>query len=683
MTAPESIAGYAVWHADDYPLAIEYPLPLLEEIRGQAVDGFNSFAHGGLEIGGVLYGTRDGKTIRIASSKPLDCEHARGPGFVLSEKDQEAFAKLRKAPPGLECVGFYCSHTRGDLTLSPNDEVLFESYFPQTGRIALVVKPTHWGPAEATFCYRNHAGELCTPPPRCRFTIDPFKAPAAEAVPPKAAEPGQSDGSQDLAGPEPAAEPGQTVESKSLAGEPSPRSARWPWFAAAALAAALGVFYFLWPPTRRLDLRAYAIAPGQVRIDWNRRSPAVLGARSAVLEIADGASRVRLPLTAEQLRSTSITYARQTASILVRLRIEERTPGARPAEESAHFAGEPPPESSAAAVAPTSTDAAGATVPGTVAERQPTEPVAPGVPAADPAPPGAGSPPAPGPAHSTSSSAPLTAPVQATAPPSQFAAPVPAQADSSPRPSAPAPAQGASSSQAAGGLGQSGSADTPPLASRAAVPKAAPGAERPPGAVVTASVASETAAVEPARPFVPPPAASPRQAQARPDASALPAPPSVVPKSVSAPPLLAHVTPPPRPVRAPEPPAYTGPRSGRLIWIGSLGRRGVVEIDGARASVGSLTGALPRGVPLSFRVSPAQFSGHGLVVYTSDAALNNRRETAGKSNGWNATTFEWDPQRAAELAVLEAPNPTNDFNRLVLRNDARSCSVVVIDWTVR
>lgn len=142
MTAPGSIAGYEIWSADDCPFAIGYPLAVMEEIRRQAVDGFNSFGHGGLEIGGVLYGTREGGTLRIAACAPLECEHALGPGFVLSANDQEAFAKLRKAPPGLEPVGWYCSHTRGDLGLSPNDEVLFESYFPRTGRIALVVKPT-------------------------------------------------------------------------------------------------------------------------------------------------------------------------------------------------------------------------------------------------------------------------------------------------------------------------------------------------------------------------------------------------------------------------------------------------------------------------------------------------------------------------------------------------------------
>jgi hypothetical protein len=34
------------------------------------------------------------------------------------------------------------------------------------------------------------------------------------------------------------------------------------------------------------------------------------------------------------------------------------------------------------------------------------------------------------------------------------------------------------------------------------------------------------------------------------------------------------------------------------------------------------------------------------------------------------------------IAVLEAPNPSNDFKRLVLRNDSRNCSVILIEWSM-
>jgi hypothetical protein len=147
---------------------------------------------------------------------------------------------------------------------------------------------------------------------------------------------------------------------------------------------------------------------------------------------------------------------------------------------------------------------------------------------------------------------------------------------------------------------------------------------------------------------------------------------SAHPEFLSLPPVLQ----PPSPVK------YAGPRTGRLIWTGSLGKRGVVEIEGAQASIGSLSGLFP-GVPLSCTVSPAEFNGTGLTVYSSDRGKAGRKEPPGRDNGWNAMQFLFDPVRARELVVLEEPNPTNDFKRLVVRSDARTCSVVVLDWTVR
>jgi len=139
---------------------------------------------------------------------------------------------------------------------------------------------------------------------------------------------------------------------------------------------------------------------------------------------------------------------------------------------------------------------------------------------------------------------------------------------------------------------------------------------------------------------------------------------------------------PPGVVPTPRQPAYSGPRSGRIIWTGAIKRRGVVEIEGAHPSIGSIIGGLP-GVPVTVRVSPAGFSSRGLVVYTADISSDGRVETGSASNGWNATLFRWEPDRARELVVLEAPNPSNDFKRLAVRNDARTCDVVLVEWSVR
>lgn len=164
------------------------------------------------------------------------------------------------------------------------------------------------------------------------------------------------------------------------------------------------------------------------------------------------------------------------------------------------------------------------------------------------------------------------------------------------------------------------------------------------------------------------------------DSLAVPAPPSLaIPQPVAA---QLPIVPSAGTAPAPPRPVYSGPRSGRLIWTGSMERHGVVEIEGSHSSVGSLAGGLP-GVPVTIRVATAEFSSEGLVVHTPDAAADGRREAPSAANGWNATFFQWMPDRARELVVLEAPNPTNDYERLVVRNDARACSVMLVEWSVR
>jgi len=123
-------------------------------------------------------------------------------------------------------------------------------------------------------------------------------------------------------------------------------------------------------------------------------------------------------------------------------------------------------------------------------------------------------------------------------------------------------------------------------------------------------------------------------------------------------------------------------RSGRLIWTGRLDPHAVVEINGAHAGFGSVSGSWP-GSPAEFRVDPAEFTRDGLVIYTTDSAANGRTEPPSKANGGNPVWFAFDPLRAGQLVVLEAPNQRNNFNRIVLRNDAKTCPVIVIDWNTR
>ena len=78
MSAPP----FGSWSVPEVPLTIEYSFEVLDQIRASATDGLRQLSRGGLEVGGVLYGTRDANSIRITSWRPIACEHARGPAFL-------------------------------------------------------------------------------------------------------------------------------------------------------------------------------------------------------------------------------------------------------------------------------------------------------------------------------------------------------------------------------------------------------------------------------------------------------------------------------------------------------------------------------------------------------------------------------------------------------------------------
>src|SRR5579862_711507 len=148
--------GTEVWQ-EHGSLRMEYARGVMEEICLAAADGFNRLAHGGLEIGGVLFGTTEAGSIRVLAHRSLACEYAFGPSFTLSPKDTRALEDLLAAPEkdsafaGMQPVGWYHSHTRSDITLTEKDVQLFQRYFPETWQIALVLRPNRFEPVRCGF----------------------------------------------------------------------------------------------------------------------------------------------------------------------------------------------------------------------------------------------------------------------------------------------------------------------------------------------------------------------------------------------------------------------------------------------------------------------------------------------------------------------------------------------------
>jgi proteasome lid subunit RPN8/RPN11 len=169
------------------------------------------------------------------------------------------------------------------------------------------------------------------------------------------------------------------------------------------------------------------------------------------------------------------------------------------------------------------------------------------------------------------------------------------------------------------------------------------------------------------------------------DASPVSGTPSVVrmglPAEKPAPPPASSTTS-QNPASAPATPRVpAAPASGRVIWIGRLQKNQPVTISGKNSSTGTIIGELPAR-PFKYSVSPGDLSSDGIVLYTSNLQYaNNVVEPAGAENGWNKTTYTWNPKYANDVTVDEPPAAVKGWNRVILRSKNPRISVIVIDWT--
>lgn len=171
------------WHIPQSPFQIECSPAVLDRIRLEVEQG-RGLPNGGQETGGVLFGTDEPGRICILGSQPIQCEHAFGPGFILSGKDENRLAQLLSGPQlnGLKALGWYHSHLRSKIFLSERDVQIHSRYFPAPYQIALVVRPRSDGPARAGFFFPESTGAMRTESAYEEFSIE---APAPSTPEPK------------------------------------------------------------------------------------------------------------------------------------------------------------------------------------------------------------------------------------------------------------------------------------------------------------------------------------------------------------------------------------------------------------------------------------------------------------------------------------------------------------------
>ncbi|MCU1337499.1 MAG: Mov34/MPN/PAD family protein [Bryobacterales bacterium] len=360
---------FGTWSVAASPVTIEYSLVVVEEVRHEVAEGFQKLSRGGIEVGGLLYGVREGQTIRIMAIRPAACEHASGPAFRLSERDRAALVEQIRQDlqdprlDGLVCVGWYVSHTRTEITLSESDQEIFSTYFGEPWQVTLVVRPSRGGNMRAGFFVREPDGTVSASQSYLEFSFPDRLAAAfdhrgsfAERKPPEY----RSASTPRAANPVnvPAEDARRYAQSSaetsppltSLFGDPIPeresKSSGKKWFG--LVAALIVVAALVVAATRFLPFGAAneSIAlgvlerEGQLDIEWNRAAAPVSNAVRGALEIVDGPDTRTIPLAPRELALGKFSYKRETGDIQVRMSVEGAD--GKKVQEASRFLGPPP-----------------------------------------------------------------------------------------------------------------------------------------------------------------------------------------------------------------------------------------------------------------------------------------------------------------------------------------------------
>jgi proteasome lid subunit RPN8/RPN11 len=181
------------WRVPQCPFSIDYSEALLETL-GRVVEASLRSPGGEKEAGGVLFGKKGAERIEVLAHRPLECEYAMGPGFVLSRNDEKNLANLKllcESDPdlaGLEPLGWYHSHVASKIFLSERDLQIHGQYFGAPLQIALVLRPHADRPTRAGFFFRESTGHVQSESSYEEFTIERPRTVREFAAPAPAAE---------------------------------------------------------------------------------------------------------------------------------------------------------------------------------------------------------------------------------------------------------------------------------------------------------------------------------------------------------------------------------------------------------------------------------------------------------------------------------------------------------------
>ena len=190
VTEPEAETKFALWKTPQIPLEIEYSLSVMDEIHAAACAALRELPIGEREVGGVLFGQHQERSIRIKTWRPIVCQHADGPTLRLFARDRLELACLIESArrsedlKDLQPVGWFLSHPRTGVGLCASDLEVYDGFFPYAWQTTLIVQPAKDGGARCGFFVRAADGTLRSDSSYREFDLEPVNLPVLAETPP-------------------------------------------------------------------------------------------------------------------------------------------------------------------------------------------------------------------------------------------------------------------------------------------------------------------------------------------------------------------------------------------------------------------------------------------------------------------------------------------------------------------
>lgn len=303
----------AVLSDPNSPLRIEYSRAAMQQIRERAIDGLMALPRIGMGVGGILLGARRNGVIAILDSVEIPCAHSGGPSFNLTAEEKLHVAGLISGQGDREVIGWYCTRTRGALSLGDDGIALYNELFPGPDQICMVMRPSTVEPVRAAFFCRDAGGRVVK---AIECVVDEWRPPESEAE-------AEAPETPAIPAPQPVVPeaPPRPIELPSTPpAAVAKQRRRSSWFLGAAacliLAAAALLTRNLWDPRPPLSLTSTA-SQGTLTIRWN--GDAFRGIDHASLQLNDGGNLHSVPLDRADLIRGVYIYMPKSSRVSAKL----------------------------------------------------------------------------------------------------------------------------------------------------------------------------------------------------------------------------------------------------------------------------------------------------------------------------------------------------------------------------